>query len=178
MSFTPPYYGYPNQPINMNYGTYTPVQQYMPQQFVQTQPINQQINQPVNQQQQVYQTQDNTIACEYVDNLEVVNAKNCDFTGKPVLYMKTDGSEIYRKQLDIKTGRSTTYVYKIQSDSNEISNEKSQNSSLNFNEINSQIESLRNEFTQNLMDLKVMVMNLNNSNTTKSNNSSNSTKRN
>ena len=92
--------------------------------------------------------------------------------------MKTDGSEIYRKQLDIKTGRSTTYVYKIQSDSNEISNEKSQNSSLNFNEINSQIESLRNEFTQNLMDLKEMVMNLNNSNTTKSNNSSNSTKRN
>lgn len=126
----------------------------------------------------MYQSQDNTIACEYVDNLEVVNAKNCDFTGKPVLYMKTDGSEIYRKQLDIKTGRSTTYIYKIQSDSNEKSGEISKDDSLNFNEINSQIESLRNEFTQNIMDLKEMVMNLNSSNTVKSNNSSNSAKRN
>lgn len=141
MAFNQPYYGYQGQPLNMNYNTYTPMQQYIPQQFM-----------PQNQPR----TQDNTIPCEYVDNLEVVNAKNCDFTGKPMLYMKTDGTEIYRKQLDIKTGKSTTYLYKLQEDING----KLTNNALDLDGLNSQIESLRNEFSHSITDLKQIVMNI------------------
>ncbi len=149
MQFNQPYYGYQGQPMNMNYNTYTPVQQYIPQQFTQN-------------QQPVSQVQNNMIPCEYVDNLDVVNAKNCDFSGRPMLYMKTDGSEIYRKQLDIKTGKSSVYLYKLQEESNENMNDYS----LDLNELNSKIESLKTEFTQNINELKQMMIDISSSNST------------
>lgn len=146
MSFIQPYYGYQQQPF---YTNYIPQQQFPMQQQVATQ----------NPQPQISQSQNNTISCEYVDNFEVVNAKNCDFSGKPMLYMKTDGSAIYRKQLNIETGKSKTYTYELR---DEI-NEKSGNTDITniTGVINSQIESLRQEFSKNIGDLKEMVMNLN-----------------
>ena len=76
-----------------------------------------------------------------------------------MLYMKTDGSAIYRKQLNIETGKSKTYTYELR---DEI-NEKSSNTDITniTGIINSQIESLRQEFSKNIGDLKEMVMNLN-----------------
>lgn len=145
MSFVQPYYGYQQQPL---YTNYIPQQQF---------PVQQQINQPIQQQTQI--TQNNTIPCEYVDNFEVVNAKNCDFSGKPMLYMKTDGSTIYRKQLNIETGKSKIYTYELR----EESDIKSGNPDISniIAVMNSQIESLRQEFVQNIGDLKEMVTNLN-----------------
>lgn len=141
MSFVQPYYGYQQQPL---YTNYIPQQQF-----------------PIQQQSQITQSQNNTIPCEYVDNFEVVNAKNCDFSGKPILYMKTDGSTIYRKQLNIETGKSKIYTYELQDKTGE---EFGNTDLINItNIINSQIESLRQEFTQNISDLKELVMNLNSS---------------
>ncbi len=146
MSFIQPYYGY-QQPVYPNYS-------YNPQQFSFPQVNNQVSSQQVNPQQQV-QPRNSTIPCEYVDNLEVVNAKNCDFSGKPMLYMKTDGTAVYRKQLNIETGKSKIYTYELKEDSNKDSNDTGIIGITNV--LNSQIESLRQEFAQNIGDLKEMI---------------------
>lgn len=49
---------------------------------------------------------------QMVDSIESVKAKDVDMSGNPVYYPKTDGTEIYRKQLQAD-GRSRIFVYRL-----------------------------------------------------------------
>lgn len=52
---------------------------------------------------------------QMVDGIDTVKAKDVDMTGNPVYYPKTDGTEIYRKQLQ-SDGRSRIFVYRLMDD--------------------------------------------------------------
>ena len=47
-----------------------------------------------------------------VDGIDTVKAKDVDMSGSPVYYPKTDGTEIYKKQLQ-SDGRSRIFVYRL-----------------------------------------------------------------
>ena len=49
---------------------------------------------------------------QMVDGIDTVKAKDVDMSGNPVYYPKTDGTEIYKKQLQAD-GRSRIFVYRI-----------------------------------------------------------------
>ena len=49
---------------------------------------------------------------QMVDGIDTVKAKDVDMSGNPVYYPKTDGTEIYRKQLQ-SDGRSKIFVYRL-----------------------------------------------------------------
>ena len=49
---------------------------------------------------------------QMVDGIDTVKAKDVDMSGNPVYYPKTDGTEIYKKQLQ-SDGRSRIFVYRI-----------------------------------------------------------------
>lgn len=49
---------------------------------------------------------------QMVDGIDTVKAKDVDMSGNPVYYPKTDGTEIYKKQLQAD-GRSRIFVYRL-----------------------------------------------------------------
>lgn len=49
---------------------------------------------------------------QMVDGIDTVKAKDVDMSGNPVYYPKTDGTEIYKKQLQ-SDGRSRIFVYRL-----------------------------------------------------------------
>ena len=49
---------------------------------------------------------------QMVDGIDTVKAKDVDMSGNPVYYPKTDGTEVYRKQLQAD-GRSRIFVYRL-----------------------------------------------------------------
>ncbi len=49
---------------------------------------------------------------QMVDGIDTVKAKDVDMTGNPVYYPKTDGTEIYKKQLQAD-GKSRIFVYRL-----------------------------------------------------------------
>ena len=55
---------------------------------------------------------------QMVDGIDTVKAKDVDMSGNPVYYPKTDGTEIYRKQLQAD-GKSQIFVYRIVKPENE-----------------------------------------------------------
>lgn len=57
---------------------------------------------------------------QMVDGIDTVKAKDVDMSGSPVYYPKTDGTEIYRKQLQAD-GRSRIFVYQLVNPENEQS---------------------------------------------------------
>lgn len=65
------------------------------------------MQQPVQQIPQVPMIQG-----QMVDGIDTVKAKDVDMSGNPVYYPKTDGTEIYRKQLQ-SDGRSRIFVYRL-----------------------------------------------------------------
>lgn len=69
-----------------------------------------QMQQPVQQMQQMPMLQG-----QMVDGIDTVKAKDVDMSGNPVYYPKTDGTEIYRKQLQAD-GRSRIFVYRLADD--------------------------------------------------------------
>ena len=74
----------------------------------QTMPYGQmQMQQSVQQMPQIPMIQG-----QMVDGIDTVKAKDVDMTGNPVYYPKTDGTEIYRKQLQ-SDGRSKIFVYRL-----------------------------------------------------------------
>lgn len=107
--------GYPyyqQQPIMNNpYGQIQPYQDRLAQlqsNYQQTMPYGQmQMQQPVQQMPQIPMIQG-----QMVDGIDTVKAKDVDMTGNPVYYPKTDGTEIYRKQLQ-SDGRSKIFVYRL-----------------------------------------------------------------
>lgn len=66
-----------------------------------------QMQQPVQQIPQVPMIQG-----QMVDGIDTVKAKDVDMSGNPVYYPKTDGTEIYRKQLQ-SDGKSRIFVYRL-----------------------------------------------------------------
>lgn len=69
-----------------------------------------QIQQPIQQMPQVPQIP--MLQGQMVDGIDTVKAKDVDMSGNPVYYPKTDGTEIYRKQLQAD-GRSRIFVYQL-----------------------------------------------------------------
>ena len=69
-----------------------------------------QIQQPIQQMPQVPQIP--MLQGQMVDGIDTVKAKDVDMSGSPVYYPKTDGTEIYRKQLQAD-GRSRIFVYRL-----------------------------------------------------------------
>lgn len=66
-----------------------------------------QMQQPIQQVPQFSMLQG-----QMVDGIDTVKAKDVDMSGNPVYYPKTDGTEIYKKQLQAD-GRSRICVYRL-----------------------------------------------------------------
>lgn len=105
---------YPYYPQPLNPYPQTPVQPYqdrlaqLQNNYQQTMPYGQaQIQQPMQQMPQVAM-----LSGQMVDGIDTVKAKDVDMTGNPVYYPKTDGTEIYKKQLQAD-GRSRIFVYRL-----------------------------------------------------------------
>lgn len=105
-------YPYYQQPIMVNPYQQTPIQPYqdrlaqLQNSYQQAIPYSQ-IQQPV---QQISQSP--MLLGQMVDGIDTVKAKDVDMSGNPVYYPKTDGTEIYRKQLQAD-GRSKIFVYRL-----------------------------------------------------------------
>lgn len=104
-------YPYYQQPI-MNPYQQMPVQPYqdrlaqLQNNYQQAMPYGQ-IQQPVQQMAQIPM-----LHGQMVDGIDTVKAKDVDMSGNPVYYPKTDGTEVYRKQLQAD-GRSKIFVYRL-----------------------------------------------------------------
>ena len=107
MQYGNPYFAQPFQQIQ-------PYQDRLAQlqnSYQQTMPYGQaQIQQPIQQMPQVPQIP--MLQGQMVDGIDTVKAKDVDMSGNPVYYPKTDGTEIYRKQLQAD-GRSRIFVYRL-----------------------------------------------------------------
>ena len=104
MQYGNPYFAQPFQQIQ-------PYQDRLAQlqnSYQQAMPYGQaQIQQPMPQVPQIPMLQG-----QMVDGIDTVKAKDVDMSGNPVYYPKTDGTEIYRKQLQAD-GRSRIFVYRL-----------------------------------------------------------------
>lgn len=104
MQYGNPYFAQPFQQIQ-------PYQDRLAQlqnSYQQAMPYGQaQIQQPMPQVPQIPMLQG-----QMVDGIDTVKAKDVDMSGSPVYYPKTDGTEIYRKQLQAD-GRSRIFVYRL-----------------------------------------------------------------
>ena len=104
MQYGNPYFAQPFQQIQ-------PYQDRLAQlqnSYQQAMPYGQtQIQQPMPQVPQIPMLQG-----QMVDGNDTVKAKDVDMSGNPVYYPKTDGTEIYRKQLQAD-GRSRIFVYRL-----------------------------------------------------------------
>lgn len=104
MQYGNPYFAQPFQQIQ-------PYQDRLAQlqnSYQQAMPYGQaQIQQPIQQMPQIPMLQG-----QMVDGIDTVKAKDVDMSGNPVYYPKTDGTEIYRKQLQAD-GRSRIFVYRL-----------------------------------------------------------------
>ena len=107
MQYGNPYFAQPFQQIQ-------PYQDRLAQlqnSYQQAMPYGQaQIQQPIQQMPQVPQIP--MLQGQMVDGIDTVKAKDVDMSGNPVYYPKTDGTEIYRKQLQAD-GRSRIFVYRL-----------------------------------------------------------------
>jgi hypothetical protein len=107
MQYGSPYFAQPFQQIQ-------PYQDRLAQlqnSYQQAMPYGQaQIQQPIQQMPQVPQIP--MLQGQMVDGIDTVKAKDVDMSGSPVYYPKTDGTEIYRKQLQAD-GRSRIFVYRL-----------------------------------------------------------------
>lgn len=148
-------YNFNNYPNNQ-YSYLQPYQSY--QQPIQQSYQNSQQN-PINQQQEF----SNTIPCAYVDSIKVVEATNSDMSGKPLLFMKSDGTEIYRKQLNPNTGASDLFTYEIKKNIEPQTVQPSDK--YDFTEINSKLDSFKEDiygsissFRQEVSELKDLML--------------------
>lgn len=110
-------------------------------------------NQIPNQQtiQQNNQPQ-NSLSGWYVDCLDVTKSINADLTGNAMFFPSTDGREIYKKQLDINTGKSITSIYKLENNINQSQNE------IDFTPIYNRISEIKNEISEQISEIKDMVL--------------------
>ena len=107
MQYGNPYFAQPFQPIQPYQDRLSQLQNS----YQQAMPYGQaQIQQPIQQMPQMPQIP--MLQGQMVDGIDTVKAKDVDMSGNPVYYPKTDGTEIYKKQLQAD-GRSRIFVYRI-----------------------------------------------------------------
>ena len=105
-----------------------------------------QIQQPMPQVPQIPMLQG-----QMVDGIDTVKAKDVDMSGNPVYYPKTDGTEVYRKQLQAD-GRSRIFTYRLV-------NEGEQPESNNTNQVDivSLINQLRDDVHAEISEIKELL---------------------
>ena len=108
-----------------------------------------QIQQPIQQMPQVPQIP--MLQGQMVDGIDTVKAKDVDMSGNPVYYPKTDGTEIYRKQLQAD-GRSRIFVYRL------INPEEQQQAKVEEKpiDIEAMFNQLRNDVCSEISEIKSM----------------------
>lgn len=138
-------YGFNYNPYYNQYSNYPNYQNYQQNQMQQLQnPMQSQVSQPQQSQ--------NSIQGWYVDGFDVTKSINADMSGNAMFFPSTDGKEIYKKQLDINTGKSFTYVYKLEN------NVEQTNNSIDFTPIYSHISEVKDELSTKISELKDMVL--------------------
>ena len=143
MQYGNPYFAQPFQQIQ-------PYQDRLAQlqnSYQQAMPYGQaQIQQPMPQVPQIPMLQG-----QMVDGIDTVKAKDVDMSGNPVYYPKTDGTEIYRKQLQAD-GRSRIFTYRLV-------NEGEQPESNNTNQVDivSLINQLRDDVYAEISEIKELL---------------------
>lgn len=144
-------YPYYPQPI-INPYQQTPAQPYQDR-LTQLQNNYQQVIPYMNQVQQPMQQipQSQVLPGQMVDGIDTVKAKDVDMTGNPVYYPKTDGTEIYKKQLQAD-GRSRIFVYRIM-DPDEQQQPKSEEKPIDIEALFNQ---LRNDVCSEISEIKSM----------------------
>lgn len=144
-------YPYYPQPM-MNPYQQAPVQPYqdrlaqLQSNYQQAMPYANQMQQPVQQIPQVP-----GLPGQMVDGIDTVKAKDVDMTGNPVYYPKTDGTEIYKKQLQAD-GRSRIFVYRLLNP-DEQQQPKSEEKQV---DIEAMFNQLRNDVCSEISEIKSM----------------------
>lgn len=108
-----------------------------------------------NYQQQIpygHQIQTTMLNGQMVDGIDTVKAKDVDISGSPVYYPKTDGTEIYKKQLQVD-GKSKIFTYRLVNESDHTSNEQSNGIIDKLNEISDRLSDIEN----NLLPTQMLV---------------------
>lgn len=146
-------YPYYPQPI-MNPYQQTPVQPYqdrlaqLQNSYQQTMPYANQIQQPIQQIPQIPVLQG-----QMVDGIDTVKAKDVDMSGNPVYYPKTDGTEIYRKQLQAD-GKSQIFVYRLMKPENEQQQSQQEQNQV---DIEAMFNQLRNDVCSEISEIKDLL---------------------
>jgi len=146
MQYGNPYFAQPFQQIQ-------PYQDRLAQlqnSYQQAMPYGQaQIQQPIQQMPQVPQIP--MLQGQMVDGIDTVKAKDVDMSGNPVYYPKTDGTEVYRKQLQAD-GRSRIFTYRLV-------NEGEQPETNNENQVDivSLINQLRDDVRAEISEIKELL---------------------
>lgn len=155
---------YPQQPMMSNpYGQIQPYQDRLAQlqnNYQQAMPYGQmQMQQTVQQMQQMPMLQG-----QMVDGIDTVKAKDVDMSGNPVYYPKTDGTEVYRKQLQAD-GRSRIFVYRLVNPEAEQQQEEPKQVDLVAminqlrNDVCSEISEIKNMFPTQMSETSVSKQN-------------------
>lgn len=139
---------------NMTYPTYQnpinpyqerlsqlPNNNYQPQ--MQFAPMQQQMNQ-----------QNLFLSGQIVDGIDAVKAKDVDMTGNPVWYPKSDGTEIYRKQLQAD-GRSQICIYRLVRP--EADNSDMPKGGITEDALNSLLEQFKQDIFEEIAGIKDLV---------------------
>ncbi len=132
------------------YGQIQPYQDRLAQlqnNYQQAMPYGQmQMQQSVQQMQQMPMLQG-----QMVDGIDTVKAKDVDMSGNPVYYPKTDGTEIYKKQLQAD-GKSRIFVYRI-ANPDEQQQPKQEGKTI---DIEAMFNQLRNDVCSEISEIKSM----------------------
>lgn len=89
---------------------------------------------------------------QMVDGIDTVKAKDVDMSGNPVYYPKTDGTEIYKKQLQAD-GRSRIFVYRLVN-SDEQQQPKQEEKQI---DIEAMFNQLRNDVCSEISEIKDLL---------------------
>ena len=101
---------------------------------------------------------------QMVDGIDTVKAKDVDMSGNPVYYPKTDGTEVYRKQLQAD-GRSKIFVYRLVNPEAEQQQEEPKQVDLVAminqlrNDVCSEISEIKNMFPTQMSETSVSKQN-------------------
>lgn len=143
MQYGNPYFAQPFQQIQ-------PYQDRLAQlqnSYQQAMPYGQaQIQQPIQQMPQIPMLQG-----QMVDGIDTVKAKDVDMSGNPVYYPKTDGTEVYRKQLQAD-GRSRIFTYRLVNEG-----EQPETNNTNQVDIVSLINQLRDDVYAEISEIKELL---------------------